>query len=193
MKKYVVIISLIVFNVLLLYSKVSSKSDINLKLDKNELAIIVINNDDSKALLLLKDNKSILYILEYNNDKKLLKNLEKFAYNFDYIYENDLYDIPLDRKELIYTNMIDNVYLSKNRISYLNYTFCINESFCDFTYLTGDYEIKETSNIIYSDNVSEKIMDLYEQEWIDLYKISNNNYLIIFIKDDNYEITNLMR
>ena len=193
MKKFVVIISLIVFNVLLLYSKVSSKSDINLKLDKNELAIIVINNDDSKALLLLKDNKSILYILEYNNDKKLLKNLEKFTYNFDYIYENDLYDIPLDRKELIYTNMIDNIYLSKNRISYLNYTFCINESYCDFTYLTGDYEIKETNNIIYSDNISEKTKDLYEQEWIDLYKISNNNYLIIFIKDDNYEITNLMR
>ena len=193
MKKIILIIFLVIFNILLIYSKVSGKNDINLNLDSDELAIVVIDNQYSKSLLLIKNNKTILYILEDNNDKKLVKDLEKFTTNFDYIYKKDNVETIFDNSEIIKTSIIDNVYLSENQIRYMNYSFCINESYCDFTYLTENKDIKDTNNIIYTGSISEDIMDKHEQEWVDLYKVSKNNYLIIFIKDDNYEITNLIR
>ena len=193
MKKIILIIFLVIFNILLIYSKVSGKNDINLKLDDDELAIVVIDNPLSKALLLIKNNKTILYILEDNNDKKLLNDLEKFTSNYDYIYKKDGVETVFDQSEIIKKSIIDDIYISESEIRYMNYAFCINESYCDFTYLTKDIDIKDSNNIIYTGNVSEDIIDKKKQEWVDLYKVSKNNYLIIFIKDDNYEITNLIR
>jgi len=192
MKKIILIIVLIIFNVLLIYSKVSGKNNINLKLEDDELAIVIIDNINSKSLLLLKNDQSILYILEYNDDKKLINDLDKFTYNFDYIFKSDNFKTPYKDDMIINNNMIDNIYISKNKIRYMNYSFCINESHCDFTYLTKNIDISDTNNIIYNNSVSEDIIDLND-EWVDLYKVSKNNYLIIFIKNDNYEITNLIR
>lgn len=192
MKKIILIIVLIIFNVLLIYSKVSGKNNINLNLDDDELAIVIIDNLKSKSLLLLKNDQSILYVLEYNDDKKLLNDLNKFTYNFDYIFKSDNFKIPFTNDMVINNNIIDNIYISKNQIRYMNYSFCINESHCDFTYLTQNIDVKDTNNIIYTSDISEDIID-NNDEWIDSYKVSKNNYLIIFIKDDNYEITNLIR
>ena len=136
MKKIILIIVLIIFNVLLIYSKVSGKNNINLNLKDEELAIVVIDNINSKSLLLLKNNQTILYILEYNDDKDLIKDLDKFTYSFDYIFKSENFKTSFSNDMIINNNMIDDIYISKNQIRYMNYSFCINESHCDFTYLS---------------------------------------------------------
>ena len=46
--------------------------------------------------------------------------------------------------------------------------------------------------IKYNENINEQLLDSLEDDWLDKYKISKDNYIIIFVKDD-YEITNLIR
>lgn len=191
MKKVISILFLLVFNVLLIYSKVLSKSDIALDLNHDELAIVIIDNNNSKALLLLKNDVSIAYILDYNNDPNLKNNLYKFTSNIDYVFMNDEYNIDIANKKIIEPKIIEKILIDKNKINYNNFNFCIDQDdYCDFIYLIDN-------NIINGENVkaiihSNKISPAIENDWIDKFIVSKNNYIIIFIKD-NYEITNLER
>lgn len=195
MKKITIIIILIVFNVLLIYSKVSSKEKINLSLKNDEMAIVILNNNLSKSILLLKNDISILYILDYHNDPNLLADAYKFSDDIDYIYMNDNYDIAFKNKKIIENSIIEDIYLAKNKITYHDYSFCINNTgICDFTYLFNNSitNIDGLKTLIYNKNVDSSLLDKIEDDWLDTYKISKDNYIIIFIKND-YEITNLIR
>ena len=86
MRKILFILFLLLFNILLIYSKVKSINNINLKLKKDELAIVLINNPKSKSILLLKNDISILYILDYQNDENLKEDVLNFASKFDYVF-----------------------------------------------------------------------------------------------------------
>lgn len=194
MKKVTIIIILIVFNILLIYSKVSSKGKINLSLKNDEMAIVVLNNNLSKSILLLKNDISILYILDYQNDVNLFADTYKFTDEIDYIYMNDDYDISFENKKIVEDSIIDDIYISKNKITYRNLNFCINsKEKCDFTYLFNSSitNVQGLKNLIYNKNVSSNLLDSIEDDWLDTYKISKDNYIIVFIKDD-YEITNLI-
>lgn len=189
MKKVIFILFLLVFNILLVCSKVLSKSDIALDLEHDELAIVIIDNDDNKALLLLKNDISIAYILDYKDNFNLKKDLYKFTDSIDYVFMNDEYDIDITNKKIIEPKTIEKIFLEKNKINYNNYNFCIDQEVnCDFVYLINNNTINgENVKVIIHNN---KISPAIENDWIDKYIVSNNNYIIIFIKD-NYEITNL--
>lgn len=191
MKKALFILFLLLFNILLVYSKVLSKNDIFLDLDHDELAIVIIDNNNSKSLLLLKNDIAIAYILDYNNDLSLRKSLYKFTSNLDYVFTNDSYDIDIANAKIINSKIIEKILLDKNKVSYNNYVFCIDEEKdCDFVYLVNNKILtgENVKAIIHGNNISPAI----ENDWIDKYIVGIDNYLIIFIKD-NYEITNLER
>jgi len=191
MKKILFILFLLLFNILLIYSKVNSKNDISLNLEHDELAIVIIANKDSKSLLMLKNDIAIAYILSYNNDSNLKKELLKFTNNIDYVFMNDEYNIDLSNKQIIKDKVLEKIILSKNRISYNNYSFCINqESNCDFVYLLDNIALsgENIKALIHNNNISPPV----ENDWLDKYIVSVDNYIIIFLKD-NYEISNLER
>ena len=191
MRKILFIFFLLIFNILLIYSKVSSKNDIDLKLKKDELAIVIINNINSKALLLLKNDIAIAYILDYENDINLKKDLYQFTNHLDYVYMNDNYDINLKNKELIKSKVIEKIILEENKITYNNYKICVDKELsCDITYLNKEKDIigSNLKSIIYNNDLAINI----QNDWLDTYSIGMNNYIVIFIKD-NYEITNLER
>ncbi len=191
MRKILFIFFLLLFNILLIYSKVSSKSNIDLKLKKDELAIIIINNPQSKALLLLKNDLSIAYILDYQKDDNLKKDIYNFTTNLDYVFMNDNYDINLKNRKIIMPRIIEKIILDNNKITYNNYSFCVDKELsCDITYLIKEKELigDNIKSIIYNNEINPNI----QNDWIDTYSVGKNNYIIIFIKD-NYEINNLER
>ena len=191
MRKILFILFLLLFNILLIYSKVKSINNINLKLKKDELAIVIINNPKSKSLLLLKNDISILYVLDYQNDSNIKDDVLNFTSKLDYVFMNDNYDIPFKNKKLIKSKIIEKIIMDKNKITYNNYRFCIDKELsCDITYLIKEKELvgDNLKSVIYNSEINPSI----KNDWLDTYSIGFNNYIIIFIKD-SYEINNLAR
>lgn len=191
MRKILFILFLFVFNILLIYSKVKSINNINLKLKKDELAIVLINNQKSKSLLLLKNDIAILYVLDYQNDDNLKKDVLNFVSDIDYVFMNSNYDIPFKKKKIISSKIIEKIILEKNKITYNNYRLCIDKELsCDITYLIKESQLvgDNLQSIIYNNEITPNI----QNDWLDTYSIGFNNYIIIFIKD-GYEIDNLAR
>ncbi|MBR3523654.1 MAG: hypothetical protein IKN87_03110 [Bacilli bacterium] len=191
MRKILFILFLLLFNILLIYSKVKSINNINLKLKKDELAIVLINNPKSKSILLLKNDISILYILDYQNDENLKEDVLNFASKLDYVFMNSDYDVPFKNKQLIKSKIIEKIIMEPNKITYNNYRLCIDKELsCDITYLIKEKELvgDNLKSIIYNNEINPNI----QNDWLDTYSIGYNNYIIIFMKD-SYEINNLAR
>ena len=191
MRKILFIFFLLLFNILLVYSKVSSKSNINLKLKKDELAIIIINNYKSKTLLLMKNDLSIAYILDYQNDPNLKNDISNFITDLDYVFMNDNYEIDFKNKHIINPKILERIILEPNKITYNNYRFCIDKELsCDITYLINENKLvgDNLKSVIYNNELDIDI----KNDWLDRYIVGQNNYIIIFIKD-SYEIANLER
>ena len=191
MRKILFILFLLLFNILLIYSKVKSINNINLKLKKDELAIVLINNPKSKSILLLKNDISILYILDYQNDENLKEDVLNFVSKLDYVFMNSDYDVPFKNKQLIKSKIIEKIIMEPNKITYNNYRLCIDKELsCDITYLIKEKELvgDNLKSIIYNNEINPNI----QNDWLDTYSIGYNNYIIVFMKD-SYEIDNLAR
>ena len=78
MKKYFIIIILIILNILVYTDKtiLSSSSKINLDLKEEEIALSIISLDNSKSILI---NKKDLFVLEYIDSLNLEK-INKITY-----------------------------------------------------------------------------------------------------------------
>ena len=172
MKKYILIITLIVINLLFYIknSNIESVSKVNLKLDKNELGVIFYNTEFSDFIILNKDNSNIMFLINYSDVNELQEHIYNSKYNLNYIIMNENYDISILHKKVVKNKLtLGNIQFNYKKIKYNNKTICINkEDKCDYTYIT-------------TDNDNELLV--YENKKIkDKYIIENDSYRTIQIK-----------
>lgn len=196
MKKMITII-LIILNLFVFKSveKVSIEK-IDLSLNKDELGIVFLNLENSNSLLLSLNNINILYVLNYINSDDIYENLSTFSINVDYVIMNSDYNIEIGEKKVFHDYLHLNNIVFNNRdyimINYADKTLCINPTLnnCDYVYYTYnvDFYISNNNKIFfYNEKISTKYLNEIYNKWVDSYKISNDLYTIIKIKD-NYEV-----
>lgn len=197
MKKFYLIILLIVVNFSLLYVKIFSnklkKIDLNLK--EGDLGIIILSLNSSKSLLLHKDDSFLLYTFQYEDDKDLESNISLFTDKVEYVFMNQEYSLSYPYKNVLDgLVVIQGIQLEPNRLHYQNQKFCINEDKnCDFVYLTKEMDLKEDISVVfYDENLSDSYIEKLHEKWIDVYKVTNNGYTILVLNED-YEVIQLVR
>ena len=168
---------------------------VNLKMKTNELAISFLF-DDNKTILLSTTDINILIIIESSDSKKLNSVLKKFnASKIDYI--NDINKSTYD------DYVIGNITIKKQdnniQINYLNNDFCICQndfvfSKCDYIYLVNPSEnttfINDPKLVLY-DKLNDDFIEKMYDKWVDTYYLDTNNYNIVKINSENYNIINI--
>lgn len=192
MKKILIFIAVILSS--LSYHKImkTSVENINLSLIKDELGIIFINAKDNKGLLLSLNNQNILYIFKLHDYLEITNYLKPLNINIDYIIMNDNYQV--DNKQIIFQEYLylNNITFENQdyiTIKYNNQSLCIDPKYnnCDYVYyiVEKDYYIDDRTKIfLYNDDLN---VDKIYNQWIDSYKITNQVYTILKIKD-KYDI-----
>ena len=193
MKKYVLIISLIIINFLLIYSKINSTSikDIKLNLSNDEVGIIFLPLPDSKSLLIKKGDINILYILSYTSNKRLQSAIDVFTDKIDYVISNQDYTIP-NSLVLEHAINIEDINIDQHRIVYNQHTFCINESSnCDYSYyLTTPIIISDQVDVLFYEPFLS--IDSLANTWLDKYKIIDDYYTVIVLNNE-YEVMTFLK
>lgn len=195
MKKLVLL--LILFSIFKICShtyKVSVEK-IDLSLNENELGIIFLNLENSNSLLFSLNNINILYILNYTDNDDIKQYISPLSVNIDYVIMNSDYNIEGNKKVFDNYLYLNNIIFNKDEYIMINYndkTLCINPNHnnCDYVYYTYDTNFFVSDNtkiFLYNDNISNKYLNEVYNKWVDSYKISNNIYTILKIKD-NYEV-----
>ncbi len=195
MKKVYLIIVLVIVNLFLLCGKIYSNKlkNINLKLKEDEIAVVILSLQDSKSLLVKAQDIYLLYTFSYENSKNLENNVALFTEKVDYVFMNEEYPLSYPYKiQLDELTVIQNIQLEPNRLHYNNYTFCINEKEnCDFIYLTKEIgDIQQKSTIFYDEFLAQEYIESFHDDWIDVYKITNESYTILVLGND-FEIIHL--
>ena len=195
MKKVYLIIVLVIVNLFLLCGKIYSNKlkNINLKLKEDEIAVVILSLQDSKSLLVKAQDIYLLYTFSYENSKNLENNVALFTEKVVYVFMNEEYPLSYPYKiQLDELTVIQNIQLEPNRLHYNNYTFCINEKEnCDFIYLTKEIgDIQQKSTIFYDEFLAQEYIESFHDDWIDVYKITNESYTILVLGND-FEIIHL--
>jgi len=123
----------------------------------------------------------------------LENNVALFTEKVDYVFMNEEYPLSYPYKiQLDELTVIQNIQLEPNRLHYNNYTFCINEKEnCDFIYLTKEIgDIQQKSTIFYDEFLAQEYIESFHDDWIDVYKITNESYTILVLGND-FEIIHL--
>ena len=186
MKRVFFLIVLIILYCFIVHEKTESTflEKIDLNLEENEIGVVIYNND-----ILLKQNgkNTLILVDEDDNVNQFLATFEVDKINNLITYIDDtIVDAEIIKKE-------ENDF----KIKLNNYTFCIYEQesidTCSFVYLkneNSDIEINNQNKAIFYKGKGELQENLYIK-WIDSYSLSSNEYIIIKIKDDTYNIINI--
>ena len=189
MKKYFIIIILIILNILVYTDKtiLSSSSKINLDLKEEEIALSIISLDNSKSILI---NKKDLFVLEYIDSLNLEKVINLYGVNIlrNLIQNNnDLINIKSYNKQTLNNKiMIDNITFEVNDnikiINYKNYNFCIyksgtNKNFSD-----------EVLAVFFDKNIKENKIEKYYDKWVDSYILNDKTFYTLKFLNNDYEV-----
>ena len=200
LKKIMLLFLLFIISIFFLYSKINNnkvnleKADLNL--EENELGVLFLNLDDSNSLVLSLNNTNILFLIDYNNSKNIKEILSKFNIVLDYIISIRDYNIDFENKIILSENLIINGIKFYNydylKIEYEDFDICINNNNCKYIYYTNkNIEILKNNKVLFF--LEDIVLDenLYTK-WLDLYKISKEEYTILKVKD-NFNIYNIAR
>lgn len=198
MKRVFIIAFLLLFYSLILNQKIKSAfaESIDLNLTEDEIGIIFINNNDNDYLY-IKDNEYNNIILldeRYKNIDSIIKlfggkKVDKLLYNKD-INNNNLNNININKDNNIIKIKIYDYYLCV-------YDEGINNNIdgCTFTYFRfSNEDIKINDNnkvVIFNEDEEEKFQEKIYTKWIDIYTLNDDNYTVIKVKKDNYNIINI--
>ncbi len=166
---------------------------IHLTLEEGEMAVIFLSLPESNSLLFQRKESNLLYILSFLEDSTLSSTISLFTDHLDYVFMKEAYPLSYPYKILLdETVVLGNLQFEKNRFYYQGYTFCINtSSACDFLYVTEEIPIVgEPKVIFYQEDLSTNYVDSLFTKWVDLHKITQNSYTILFWKE-NYEVVRL--
>ena len=212
MKKILFIFFLIIVYILIIEYKMDdtyvSKIDLNLK--EKEMGITFINLEDSKSLLINKEDIFILVILEYLNDNKINEVLKMFGIEkLDYVLMNDEYnmDILVSNKVINKKKFkVKDISFFNNdnelKINYLDHNFCVYEKIqeesdkdCKYIYfLTVDKKIEvdeEVNMVFYDEDTNPDYLESLYNQWIDIYMIKKEYFVTLKLDEDNYDTITL--
>ncbi len=210
MKKIIFILFLLLLYFFLINQKLAMTfiEKIDLNLADDELAVIFLTSNEYKTILLKDKTETSLIVLDISSSKKLEKNINKFIdERIDYLFLNNKeisLDINYSVKDVlnIETNM-DNFTIRKNsniiEINNHKYNLCIydvgnnnNVSNCDFIYFMNmDYQINMSENlkaVFYEKKIASKFKENTYIKWIDNYELSSDNYNILKLSKDSYDV-----
>ena len=170
MKKYILIVTLILINILFYINSVNMKrvEKVSLNLDRNELGVMFFNTDISNFILLNRNKKSIAFIIDCNNPLLLQEYMDNLKVNIDYLIMNEDYDITFANKKVIKDKItLNDIEFSYKKIKYNNKVICINNNkSCDYIY----------------DTYNSKLIILEKDKIKDEYNILENSYEYIKIQ-----------
>ena len=214
MKKVLFIFFLIILYTIIITKKIDQafieKIDLNLK--EHEMGITFISLDDSKSLLINKDQTKILVILEYLNSRKINDILKIFDVNkLDYILMSNDYSIDLktDNCEIIVNKELEIADIEfkaiKNiiQIEYLEHNFCVYSGLnptklnneCHYVYflnINKDVTINDSTDMIfYNEGTNSDFLEPVFDKWVDIYMIKKDYYVTLKLDEDTYDTITL--
>ena len=206
-KKIILLISLIILYGILLNYKIKGAflSKIDLKLDNDEIGIII--SDKSNFFLIKRNEENTLLVYNDINKDDVTDLFDVFAVNelHNLITLNDFYINSDKQYDIRNTNLkFLSTKLNQNIIDlyFYDYKFCIykkgensdldNCTFVYFSDISEDVTINDKNKVVfYNKDISEDFKEELYTKWIDIYTIDNSSYTILKIKKDNYNIINI--
>ena len=186
MRKIVIIITLLLFNFCIVYAKIKDKNldKVDIKLKEDELGIAVITLEGSTSLILKYQDKYIFYLVDYINDIDLDTNIKVFTDNVynSYMAKNYAYDAQILKEK-----SIGDLTLKPDQITYKDYNICLNHSRdCDIVITLSDDVLltKDINAILYRTDLDEGYLDYIDTFWVDKYRLTNQNYIVITLGAD---------
>lgn len=205
MKKYLIILFLLLLDVSLYVNKVETSMTevIDLKLQDNELAVTILSLENSKSVLL---NNTDLLILEYIDSTDIQETLN--LYNVDILdnlilISNDVVDVKSYNKQTLNKKVeIKNVNILKNNniitINYLDYNFCIYKeglnkilNSCDFVYFLSldNIDFSDEVLVTFFDSIIKKEkIEKYYDKWVDSYILNVKSFYTLKLLKDDYNV-----
>lgn len=197
MKKIIIIVILLIFNFCVVCAKISNTEldKVELKLTKDELAIVTFNLKNSTSLLLKYNDKYYLYIYDFDDSKNIKNSEEVFTSYVDYIFMNNNYNYHDSRAKIVANEVVDDLIFTDDRIMFKDSTICINQSTnCDYVFINREDVLINKNNkaVFYSNELNEKYVDYLKSFWIDTYLLSDESYTVVTIGDD-YSVESLVK
>lgn len=206
LKRIFIIIILIIIYVFIIKIKTKdvflSKVDLNLR--ENEVAIVLYNDDMSTYFYIVDNGINNLFLFEPLKDKKVNEFLSAFHISkLDNLFSYSESKLNSINKFSLYDkNKINNIEYYNFKIKIFDYTFCtyqenINNNIddCTFIYFNAIDKSINLSNsnkvVIYKDSMPDNFKEMLYTKWIDIYELSSENYTVIKIVEDNYNIINI--
>ena len=180
-----------------------SSAQIDLDLEKDELALSIFSLDNSKSILI---NKSDLLILEYIDSLSLQKNLDLYGINvLDNIILNnlDITDIKSYNKQTLNNKIkLGSIDIIKNDnikiINYYDYSFCIYKSGknkqlnnCDFIYFLDMDKVDFTDDVLvvfFDSSIDEDKIENYYDKWVDSYILNDKIIYTLKLLPNDYDV-----
>ena len=204
MKKIIIIAILIIIDIILCCDKsvFGYSKKIDLKLNKDQLAVSVIANNENKMILI--NNTDLLIIKGFNDVSKIL-NLYNIKILNNIIFLDKTIDgiQSYDKQKLVDNLSINNVKIIKKqniiKLEIYKHTFCIytkgnNKNFddCNYVYIADyeDIDVPENVIAVIFDEKNKNVVRKYYDKWVDCYIINSNNIYIFKFSIDEYEVIN---
>jgi len=205
MKKYLIILLLVLLNVIVYTNKtkIASKELINLDLSKNEFALTIFSLENSKSILI---NKSELLVLEYIDSLNLENRLKLYGIEVlnNVIFKNEqIINIKSYNKQLLKRKIkIDEAEITKNEnidiIKYHDYSFCVyksgnnkNLNNCDFIYFLDIDEIDFSDDVLavfFDSDIDKNKIELYYDKWVDSYILNAKTIYTLKLLPNDYRV-----
>lgn len=191
-------------------SKGAFAEKIDLKLEQDEIGILIFNYENEDLLLFKENEKNTLLLINAENKNKINNILNVFDSNkisnlvtypnisFKLKTEN-IYDVN-EKINLEDIKFIKNDNLLK--VNLYDYSFCIYENGdnndidgCTFIYfkdIDENLEITDQNKVVfYKESVDEQFEEKLYTKWVDSYSLDSDVYTILKVKNNNYNIINI--
>lgn len=208
MKKIILILTIIFLYSIIIYQKTTTieVGKINLNLKEEETSLTILNDSNSKSILINDNN---LLIITYIDENEISETLSKFNIK---ILENLITleqittNINSYNRYLLDENIkIENIKIEKEeniiKIKQNNNLFCIYEngsnknlSNCDFIWFIeiDDIDFDDDTKVVFYDNsINQKKIEKFYDKWVDSYTLDNKSYYSLRLKQENYDIIDI--
>jgi len=208
MKKIILILTIIFLYSIIIYQKTTTieVGKLNLNLKEEETSLTILNDSNSKSILINDNN---LLIITYIDENEISETLSKFNIK---ILENliTLEQITTNKNSynrylLDENKKIKNIKIEKEeniiKIKQNNNLFCIYEngsnknlSNCDFIWFIeiDDIDFDDDTKVVFYDNsINQKKIEKFYDKWVDSYTLDNKSYYSLRLKQENYDIIDI--
>ncbi len=214
MKRVIFILVILFFYLIIINKKIETAfiEKIDLNLLDDELAVVFLSSNNYKTILLHDNDMNSLLVLDVNDSKMLVRNLNKFMdRKLDNLFILDKSQKNLDIDYSVKDVLNDSINMGKYQISKSDniieisndkYNLCVYNTGlnnditkCDFIYFINmDIQLNMNESlraVFYEKNIANKFKENTYIKWIDNYELSNDTYNILKLSNDSYDVITL--